>query len=195
MPSISESVARQPDVGGMQPRGLALHHPASALLDEWAQYSCPTKIGRDWALSDMEAAIARGPHESALTPEALRHFADEVEEKIVSGQARVVKWDEIKHDLPRQLKISPIAAIPHKSKPFHSILDLSFWLRLKDGGSLLVNETSVKTAPQGAIDQIGHSLKRIIHAFAKAGDDKKISLQSGTLRMDFGGYNAGRVKN
>ncbi len=81
-------------------------------------------------------------------------------------------WDEIKGSHPRQLKVSPVAAIPLKSRAYRSILDLSFALRLTDGGSLpSVNDTTMKLAPSGAIDQLGHSLKRIIHAFAEADDD------------------------
>ena len=41
---------------------------------------------------------------------------------------------------------------------------------------MAVNDTSTKTAPHGAIDQIGHSLKQIIHAFAEASDDEKIFM-------------------
>ncbi len=53
---------------------------------------------------------------------------------------QVVEWDSIKDNPPAELKISPIAAIPHKSKAFRSILDLSFHLctaqkwRLQVGG-------------------------------------------------------------
>ena len=76
-----------------------------------------------------------------------------------------------------ELKISPIAAIPHKSKQFRSILDLSFNLRLKQGGIVpSVNATTIKTAPKGAIDQLGHSLTRIIHAFAEAQEDACIFM-------------------
>jgi hypothetical protein len=102
----------------------------------------------------------------------------------------LVPWDEIKDDPPRQLKISPIAAIPHKSKAYRSILDLSFRLRLKNGGVLAaVNDTTVKSAPKGAIDQLGECLTRIIHAFAEADDDAKIfmakwDIKDGFWRMD-----------
>jgi hypothetical protein len=138
----------------------------------------------------MEEAIARGPHQSALTPEALEHFASEIKEKVVSKQARVVEWDTIKDNPPPELKISPIAAIPHKSKAYRSILDLSFRLRLKNGGFRdAVNDTTVKTAPGGAIDQIGECLSRIIHAFAAAEEDAKIfmakwDIKDGFWRMD-----------
>jgi hypothetical protein len=133
--------------------------------------------GRDWTIHEMEAAIARGAHESARSAEAREHFRQEVAEKVKQGQARVVRWEDIKHNPPTQLKISPVAAIPHKSKAFRSILDLSFRLRLETGGVLMaVNDTSTKTAPKGAIDQIGHSLKRIIHAFAEAEEGDKIFM-------------------
>jgi hypothetical protein len=138
----------------------------------------------------MEEAIARGPHQSALTPEALEHFAAEVREKVLSKQARVVEWDAIKDNPPTKLKISPIAAIPHKSKAYRSILDLSFRLRLKNGSFRdAVNDTTVKTAPGGVIDQIGECLSRIIHAFVAAEEDAKIfmakwDIKDGFWRMD-----------
>ena len=91
-----------------------------------------------------------------------------VQQKIKAGQAKLVLWNDIKDDPPTQLKISPIAAIPHKSKAFWSILDLSFRLRLKYGGFLeSVNGATVKLAPSAALDQLGHALSRIIHAFAE----------------------------
>ncbi len=138
----------------------------------------------------MEEAIARRPHQSALTPEALEHFAAEIKEKMLSKQARVVEWDAIKDNPPTELKISPIAAIPHKSKAYWSILDLSFRLRLKNGGFRdAVNDTTVTTAPGGAIDQIGECLSRIIHAFAAAEEDAKKfmakwDIKDGFWRMD-----------
>ena len=105
-------------------------------------------------------------------------------------QARLVLWDDIKDCPPKELKISPIAAIPHKSKAFQSILDLSFCLRLENGGVReSVNETTEKTAPAGAIDQIGECLSRIIHAFAEADESAKIfmakwDIKDGFWRMD-----------
>jgi hypothetical protein len=91
---------------------------------------------------------------------------------------------------PKELKISPIAAIPHKSKAHQSILDLSFRLRLKSDGVLsAVNDTMEKSATKGAIDQIGESLSRIIYAFSKANKDAKTfmakwDIKDGFWRMD-----------
>jgi hypothetical protein len=156
----------------MCPSGLARTHPAGDLLSEWATLGCPTKTGKPWTPEEMEAAIARGPHKSARSEAALAHFREEIEEKVQAGQAKVILWDNIRHDPPPQLKISPIAVVPHKSKAFRSILDLSFTLRLTTGSSIpSVNDTTTKTAPTAAVDQLGHALSRLIHAFAEA--DKK----------------------
>ena len=106
--------------------------------------------------------------------------------KVRVGQAKLVLWDDIKDNPPPQLKISPIAAIPHKSKAFRSILDLSFSLRLTNGGILeSVNDSTVKMAPRGALDQLGQALSRIIHAFAAADEDAKIFMAKWDIKDGF----------
>jgi hypothetical protein len=86
--------------------------------------------------------------------------------------------------------VSPVAAIPHKSRAYQSILDLSFALRLESGGIVKsVNDTTPKLAPRGAINQLGHSLKRIIHAFAKVDEEAvvlmaKWDIQDGFWRLN-----------
>ena len=84
------------------------------MLAEWATLGCPTKTGQPWKKEEMWEAAVRGLHQSALSPDALQHFATEAEQKVCMGQAKLVLWDNIKDNPPRQLKISPIAAIPHK---------------------------------------------------------------------------------
>ena len=170
----------------MCPAGLALHHPAATLLTSYATLGCPTQTGNPWSITEMKAAILRGPHASALEPEAAQQLWMEVEEKVRKGQARIVSWDDIKHDPPPQLKISPIAMIPHKSRLFRAILDLSFPVKLKDGTIVpSVNDGTTKTAPRGAIDQIGHALQRIIHAFAAADTDAKIFMAKWDIKDGF----------
>ncbi len=94
---------------------------------------------------------------------------------MAQGQARIIEWNAIKDNPPREMKVSPVAAIPHKSKAFRSILDLSFSLKLEDSGRVpSVNKNTEKTAPGAACSQIGHSLQQITHAFAQADDDAKI---------------------
>jgi hypothetical protein len=174
----------------MCPSGIATSHPAGELLSKWSKMGCPTKTGRSWSKEEMWEAVARGPHQSSRSTEALSHFAAESAKKVRVGQAKLVLLDDIKDNPPPQLKISPIAAIPHKSKAFWSILDLSFSFRLKNGGILeSVNDSTVKMAPQGALDQLGQALSRIIHAFAEADDNAKIvlakwNIKDGFWRMD-----------
>ena len=97
----------------------------------------------------MQAAVYMGPHRSAITDNAIAHFRAEVNKKVKSGQAKLMVWDSIKDNPPVELKISPIAAIPHKSRQFCLILDLSFNLQLKQGGIVpSVNATTIKTAPK-----------------------------------------------
>ncbi len=48
----------------------------------------------------MSAAIKRGPHVSALVQDAMVQLDAEVQEKVRTGQARLVKWNDIKHNPP-----------------------------------------------------------------------------------------------
>jgi hypothetical protein len=138
----------------------------------------------------MWEAVERGLHCSARTPDAIAHFAAEAAEKVRTNQAQIVQWEDIKENPPKELQISPIAVIPHKLKAYQSILDLSFWLGLKSGRVLAaVNDNTEKTAPKGAIDQIGESLLRIIHAFSEAKENanffmEKWDIKDGFWRMD-----------
>jgi uncharacterized protein YeeX (DUF496 family) len=134
----------------------------------------------------MQAAIDRGPHVSALVPEAMKQLQLEVNDKVRKGQAKVVLWDNIKDDPPKQLKISPIAMIPHKSRMFRAILDLLFRLRLKNGGFVpSVNGSTTLEAPAGAIDQMGHALARLIHAMAEAGPEDKVFMAKFDIKDGF----------
>ena len=64
------------------------------------------------------------------------------------------------------MKMSPISAIPHKSKAFRLILDLSCLLRITPQGHVpLVNENIKKTSPGSEIDKIGHVLLHFINIF------------------------------
>jgi hypothetical protein len=63
-------------------------------------------------------------------------------------------------------------------------------LHLANGGvRSSVNGTIEKTAPAGAIDQLGNCLSHIIHAFAEADENAKIfmakrDIKDGFWRMD-----------
>jgi hypothetical protein len=176
--------------GSMCPKNLALEHPAAEKLLEYATGGCPANTGKPWTNKQMWAAVERGPHVSALDPVAIAQLKGEIAEKVQVGQCKVVEWDSIKDNPPEQLKISPLAMIPHKSRQFRAILDLSFRLKLKTGETIpSVNESTTLEAPAGAIDQMGHALQRIIHAFAEADPDAKIFMakfdtKDGFWRLD-----------
>ena len=134
----------------------------------------------------MQAAIDRGPHVSALIPQAAHQLDLEVADKVKNGQARLVHWNDIRSNPPPNLKISPVAMVPHKSRPFRAILDLSFSLRLSPTEIVpSVNSTTKKTAPQGAVSQLGHCLGRIIHAFAAADETSNIFLAKWDIKDGF----------
>ena len=87
---------------------------------------------------------------------------------------------------PKELKILSIAAIPHKSKDFRSILDLSFCMRFKNGEvRASVNDTTKKTIPARAIDQIGECLLHIIHAFVGVDDNTNILMDKWDIKDGF----------
>ena len=73
----------------MCPRGLALHHPAASALHHYAVHGCPTSTGAPWTVDQIQTAIDRGPHVSALVPDAMAHLDAEVREKVANGQARL----------------------------------------------------------------------------------------------------------
>ena len=80
--------------------------------------------GQNWTKEEIHVAVMRGPHKLALLEEAIAHLAAEATEKVAPNQARLVCYKKFKSDLPKKMKVSPILAIPHKSKAFRSILDL-----------------------------------------------------------------------
>ena len=170
----------------MCPRGLALYHPAADTLLGYATRGCPVNTGNTWTGEQMQVAIDRGPHVSALEPAAMAQLDDEIQEKVKNGQAKVIHWNDIRRDPPPQLKISPVAMVPHSSRPYRAILDLSFPVRLNPTGTVpSVNNTTVKTAPKGAIDQIGHVLPRLIHAFAAVEENAKIFMAKWDIKDGF----------
>jgi hypothetical protein len=166
--------------------GFVLDHPATKTLQEYATYGCPEKMGKPWTKAEIWEAIKRGSHVSGLSAKALKHFKQQACKKVAMGQAMIIDWDTIKDNPPPQMKVLPIAAIPHKSKAFRSILDLSFLLHLRDSTKLpAINDSTTKTAPSGAINQLGHLLQWVIHAFAEADKKEKIFMAKWDIKDGF----------
>ena len=150
----------------MFPRNHALTHDAAPLLHEYATHGCPVDCGPDWSRQQIQALLLRGPHVSAKSKAASTFLHAETVEKITSGYATVVKWRDIKDNIPAKLKISPVAMVPHKSKQFRCIMDLSFGLKVGKETYKSVNATTNPKSKEQAMLQLGKSLRRIITTMA-----------------------------
>ena len=148
-------------------------------------------VGEDWTLEQLEAAVARGPHVSARVPEAIEQIQVKAREKVAQGFAKIYKWSDLRRKRPNKLKLSPLAMIPHKSRKFRAILDLSFALLVNGSPIPSVNEATRASAPEEAINQIGSVLPRIIEAMANAPPTEtagaivwsKLDIKDGFWRM------------
>ena len=186
----SEARTKPEYMGTMRPRNGALHHAAADDLLRYATNGCPVDCGRDWTIEEMQAAIEKGPHISALDPVAITALRAETLERVAEGLCRRVPWNTIKENPPPNLKISPLAAIPHKSRSFRMILDLSYELKVNNNKLRSVNDASDKSlAPQHAMFELGNVIPRIIWQMASAPDNgvpllfSKIDLKDGYWRM------------
>ena len=146
----------------MWPTGPALEHPAAPLLEDYATKGCPVNCGPDWTQAQVEAALRYGSHPSAQQDEARTCLLLETQTKVQEGFAKVVRYGDIKNNLPKKLKLSPIAMIPHKSRKFRAILDLSFTLRAQTHKRESVNDSTIKQAPAAAMNELGNVIKWIL---------------------------------
>jgi hypothetical protein len=111
----------------MQPQALAAGRPFFPTLHQWGSHGgVPLDCGPDWQWDLVLAAVARGPHCSALEPENISLVHEDVQHQVDAGFSKIVLWDDIKQLKPRKLKISPIAVVPQKNQRGRLILDLSF---------------------------------------------------------------------
>jgi len=192
-PCVDNGDHQDKDMGLMFPRGLARVHPAGPMLLQYDQDDCPVDARRRWSKAEIMAAAERGPHISALAPEAIAMMHTEVEAKVKGDFAEVIYLDVIEDVLGdeewTQLKISPLAMIPHKSRKFRAILDLSFGLKVFWMEIPSVNEATHITAPQHSMRNLGYVLPHLIAAVAAAPDDEgdmvfsKLDIKDGFWRM------------
>ena len=188
----SPKTTPQHQAGLMWPTGPALEHPASEMLDDYLRHGCPVDwCGPDWNEEQLLAALEYGAHPSAKIPEALKCLIAEAETKVKNGFAKIVTWKEIKKKkIPKKVKVSPVAKIPHKSRAFRGIIDLSFYVRALFEKYKSVNETTNKLAKKEAMmDQLGLALQRMIAALADGQDEghkflfSKLDIKDGLWRM------------
>jgi hypothetical protein len=70
----------------------------------------------------MWEAVEWGLHCSALTPDAIAHFAEEVAEKVCTNQAQILQWEDIKDNPPQELKLLPYLINQKPTDPFWTFL-------------------------------------------------------------------------
>ena len=174
---IPEEVPIQATAGKsclMDPSGPALHHAAGKLLQEYAKNGCPVDTGPDWDQDQILTALKRGPHQSAYAKGAPEFLQQETTEKVAHNFAKLVKWSDIKNNLPTNFKLSPVAMVPHKSKLFRVILDLTFQLKKPDGTLWeSVNSATTKHACQESMSQLGSVIRRLVATMADHYDPSK----------------------
>jgi hypothetical protein len=180
----------------MQPQQLAESHPFFHTLRQWGSQGVPVDCGPDWEWDAVLAAVARGPHRSAMEPENIQLVHEDVQYQVDAGFSKIVLWEDLKKLKPGTLKISPLAVVPQKNRRGRLILDLSFPVypqRTKanprpDPMQAGVNGTTVKLAPQEPVREIGNVLRRVLTLLDSADMDEvvmlaKIDLSDGFWRM------------
>jgi hypothetical protein len=186
LPMIKESIGKS-DL--MYPRTFSSQHNVTPLLLQYAKKGCPVDCGPDWDKSKILLLLKRGPHKSSTKKDAVRQLRAETLEKIEMGYARVISWKDIKDNIPKKLKISPVAMIPHKSKKYRCILDLSFTLFHEGKEYVSVNDTTTRQAKPEAMAQLGFCLQRIVATLAdnmninKPFIFSKLDIKDGFWRM------------
>ncbi len=144
------------------------HHPAHTILEEYAMQGCPVDCRVPWMQDHLEAVIQRGNHPSANTLEAHKLLWAEAMEKFNQGTACIINWDDIKHNHHQNLKVSPLAAVPHKSRTLWVILDLSFQLCTNSKKFPSVNLETIPLATHKSMEQMGHVLPQFIYKVANS---------------------------
>ena len=191
----SKSQIQIPIRGLMCPGKIARSHPAGPLLQSYAEDGCPVIVEGDWTLEQLDSAVEYGAHPSAEKPEAAQACRKEALEKVEQGFAKLVPYSQLRRrfqlDKPHT-KASPIAAIPHKSRLYRMILDLSRKGQGRKGQlkRVAVNDlTKEDAAPLHSMSQLGKVLPRFIYTLATAPDEDgpillcKLDIKDGFWRM------------
>ena len=185
-----------PKRGLMYPGRLAQQHPAGPMLQKFGTEGCPVDIAEDWTIEQLDQAVEYGAHPSAEEAEAAKCCREEALEKVKQKFMKLVPYSKLRPLLvagkKTNIKVSPIAAIPHKSRAYRMILDLSNKGQRKKGltQTKSVNElTNEDAAPHHSMDQLGKVLHRCIYAVATQPTDAgpilfcKLDIKDGYWRM------------
>ena len=103
-----------------------------------------------------------------MEDDSISQIQVEAREKSAQGFSTIVRWNNIKQNPLSNLKISPLAMIPHKSNKYRAILDLLFALKVTGWDLTYANKEAKETASAEAFDQVLMVMPRIIEALATA---------------------------
>jgi hypothetical protein len=109
----------------MAPTACVNFHPFAKMLKEW-ETGVPVDCGKNWTWETIEAAVEKGMHKSATTPESIELIAEDVAYQVKSGYAEIISWEDLSRLRPANLKVSPLAVVPQRNRRGRMILDLSF---------------------------------------------------------------------
>jgi hypothetical protein len=183
----------------MQLSALAvMSHPFGKELANW-DTGVPVDCGAEWSREAIDLAIERGSHPTARAADAVALVHEDVAYQVKAGFTEVVYWDEIKDNLPKNFKVSPVAVIPQTGRRGRIILDLSFPVRRpptkqessskrrRMGETIQesVNDTTKKLAPSEPVHAIGKVLPRLFHFMASTPKDQEIRLSKVDLSDGF----------
>ena len=160
------------------------------MLLDFATNGCPVNDGDNWSRQQLDDYLAYDNHASAKHPAAATAVRTEALAKVKDGSCFLVNWEDIKHNPPPNLKISPLAAIPHKSRDYRMILDLSFTMRTPTNTHHQpVNAIPAHPAvPTHSMAELGNVLRRIVWTLATTHDTRpfffcKVDLKDGFWRL------------
>ncbi len=123
--------------------------------------------GLDWDWEVIKAAVARGLHPTATTPDAIALFKEDIAYQVKAGFLWVMLWEDLQRLCPTNLKILPVAVVPQTGCQGHIILDLSFPVHQEVNGVVMatqesVNSTMVIKSPSIPVKEIGKILPRML---------------------------------
>jgi hypothetical protein len=150
----------------MQLQPLLEVHPFTPTLKGW-QHGIDVDCGLDWNWEVIEAAVARGPHPTATTPDAIALFKEDIAYQVKAGFSRMMLWEDLQWLCPTKLKILPVAVVPQTGRQGRIILDLSFPVYQEVDGVVTatqesVNSTTVIKSPSIPVKEIGNVLPRML---------------------------------
>ena len=77
------------------PRWQSARHPTSPMLRKYATRGCPVQTREDWTAEQLQAAVEKGPHSSALENNAIAQIQVEAREKEAQGFTKIYRWEDL----------------------------------------------------------------------------------------------------